>query len=78
VLWYPTQPKIRLDPDFLFRSVALANFLRLPLREAAYVAAVVARCRKSGSAPVGTTILYGNEEVYSQTKLSSHDPDAHG
>jgi hypothetical protein len=26
-------------PDFLFRALALANFLRLPLREAVYVAA---------------------------------------
>ena len=58
-------------PHFLFRSVALANFLRLPLREAAYVAAGAAAMQESGSAPVGMTILFGYQHPGPQTNLSS-------
>jgi hypothetical protein len=35
----------------------LANFMRLSLQKAAYVAVCIPRCRKSRSAPVGMTNL---------------------
>src|SRR5271156_3790146 len=34
--WYPTQAKIRLDPDFLWRLVALIHCMRLSLMKGAH------------------------------------------